>query len=106
MYADLTDETHRRVLNNLEGVQSAVLTARNSKIVPTGYQNFDLALATLSACRHSIEQARPRADHRILRRASRKLSRWRSGRAEPAMRSARHAIDEMVADLGPKKAVA
>jgi hypothetical protein len=48
-------ETRRRVLNLLEEVHSAVLTARKSTKIPTGYQNFELVLTTLSGCRHSIE---------------------------------------------------
>jgi hypothetical protein len=97
---DLTDEMRCRVLDTLEGVHSAVLTARNSEKLPTGYQNFDLALTISSACRYSIERVRDREEIvAILRQTSRKLSLWASGRAEPAMKSAHRAIDEMVADL-------
>ena len=97
---DLTDEMHRRVLNEVEGTLNTVLTARNSERLPTGYQNFNLALTTLSWCRHSIEQVRERKRIvAILREASQRLGLWESGRSEPAMRSTRHAIDEIVADL-------
>ena len=99
---DLTNEMHGRVLNNVERIQNSVLTARNSEKLPTGYQNFNLALTTLSACRQSIEQLRDR--NRIigiLREASQRLGLWESGRSEPAMRSTRLAIEEIVADLEP-----
>ena len=84
-----------------------MLTERNSTKPRRGSQNLDLALSTLAGCRHSIEQLRDQEQIlAMLRKVSVTLGLWESGLAEPAMRSARFAIDEMVADLEPKNPVA
>ena len=108
---DVASETRRRILNILEGVQSAVLTARNSTKMPTGYRKFELVLTTLADCRHSIERMQDRERDRdliilMLRDASDTLRRWQAGITEIAVRSACLAINEIVADLEAKKPAA
>jgi hypothetical protein len=100
---DFAQETRRRILNNLEGVQSAVLTARNSTKTPTQY--FDeLVLTTLASCRHSIEQVHDQEQIiEILNKASDALGLWQAGLTETVVRSARLAINELPADLEQKK---
>jgi len=97
---DVVQETRRRVLHNLEGIQSAVLLSRKSTKIPTGYQKFELVLTTLSGCRHSIERVEDQEQViEILRDASRKLGLWEIGLTETAVKRARRAIDEMVDTL-------
>jgi hypothetical protein len=101
---DLAQETLHRVLNILEGVQRAVMTARNSTKIPTGYQNFELVLTTLAGCRQSIEGAHDQEQLiERLRKASEKLGLWEAGLTETVVRAARLAINEAVADLEAKK---
>ena len=96
-------ETRRQVLDNLEGVQSAVLMARNSTKVPTGYQKFELVLTTLSGCRHSIERMEDQDQVIvILRDTSHKLGLWEAGLTETVVKRARRTIDEMADDLEAK----
>jgi len=102
--SDVTHETHRRILHNLEGAKRAVLTARNWRNIPTRYQNFELAISILSGCRVSLERMRDREQiTNMLRDASDRLGIWQVGRAETAVRSARLAIKETIADLEAKK---
>ena len=108
---EVASETRRRILNILEGVQSAVLTARNSTKMPTGYRKFELVLTTLADCRHSIERMQDRDPDRqliivMLRETSDTLRRWQTGPTETAVRSACLAIDEIVAELEAKKPAA
>jgi hypothetical protein len=101
---DIAEETRRRILDNLEATQSAVLTARKSTKIPTGYQNFELVLTTVSGCRHSIEGAHD--DEQLiemLRKAWEKLGLWEAGLTETVVRAARLAINEAVANLEAKK---
>jgi hypothetical protein len=100
---DVVQETRRRVLHNLEGIQSAVLLSRKSTKIPTGYQKFELVLTTLSGCRHSIERVEGQEQViEILRDASRKLGLWETGLTETVVKRARPAIDEMAGDLEAK----
>jgi len=101
---DVAQEIRRRILNSLEAAQSAVLTARNSTKVPTGYENFELVLTALAGCRHSIERLLDQEQIiEILRGASNTLSLWQVGLTETVVRSARLAIDEVMGDLKAKK---
>ena len=103
---DVAQEIRRRILNSLEAAQSALLTARNSTKIPTGYENFELALTTLAGCRHSIERLLDQGQIiEILRGAANTLSLWQAGLSETVVRSARLAIDEMMGDLDAKKPV-
>ena len=101
---DVAQGARRRVLNSLEGIQSVVLTARNSTKIPTDYQTFELVLTILSGCRHSIERTQDQEQIiEILLNTSDRLRLWQSGITETVVRSARVAINETVADLERKK---
>jgi hypothetical protein len=100
--AEVANQAHQRVLNNLEAAQRAVAIARDSTEIPDGYQNFELAMTTLAECREAIERMR---DHEqisvMLRRSSGVLGLWEAGPAEPAVTAARQALSELVTDLTP-----
>src|SRR5215831_2837809 len=97
---DVAQEIRRRILNSLEAAQSAVLTARNSTKIPTGYESFELVLTTLAGCRHCIERVLDQEQIiEILRGASNTLSLWQAGLTETVVRSARLAINEVMGDL-------
>jgi hypothetical protein len=102
--SEVAQEIRRRILNSLEAVQSAVLTARNSAQIPTGNNNFELILTTLAGCRHSIERMLDREQIiEILRGASNSLSLWQAGLTETVVRSARLAINEVMGELEANK---
>src|SRR5215469_15795660 len=104
---DVAQEVRRRILNSLEAAQSAVLTARNSTKIQTGYENFELVLTTLAGCRHSIERVLDQEQiTEILRAASKTLGLWQAGLTETVVRSVCLAITEVMGELEAKKPAA
>lgn len=97
---NITPEMQLRIVHNLELAQHAVVIVRNDTQVPKGYQNFDLAISTLAACRDAAGATKDWSEMvGLLTKADAALALWDAGFAAAAVGSARRAVQELRADL-------
>jgi len=97
---DITPEMQLRIIHNLEQAQHAIATVRNETQLPKGYQNFDLAIAALAACRDAVGATKDwSVIVGLLANVDAALALGEAGLAATAVGCARSAIQEMRADL-------
>jgi hypothetical protein len=88
--------------NELLVARRSVESGRDGVVLPSGYLNFDLALAILDGCRDAITMADAHNPNTVIEKletATRALAPLQSGVAEVSVKTARAHIEATIAKL-------
>jgi hypothetical protein len=101
---DVSPDTRKRILNELDGMRLDVVALRDATKIKTGYLGFQLAETTLVNCRVAVEALNDRDQIvTMLKRCAAALRLTGGGDVWPAVERARETLQKLWEGMEPKE---